>query len=67
MAFVQACGWNPESEDLLKSCSEAVWDAWDFVLKEPWEAVKGVNPRSDTIELATYNWWFSKGGGGWSM
>jgi hypothetical protein len=48
--FVQACGWNPESEGLLKLSSEAVWDAWDFVLKEPWEAVEGVNPRSDTIQ-----------------
>jgi hypothetical protein len=47
---------------ILKLSSEAVWDAWEFVLKEPWEAVEGVNPRSDTIEklkLATYNWWFA--------
>jgi hypothetical protein len=46
----------------LKLCPEAVWDAWDFVHKEPWKAVEGVNPRSDTIEtfkLATYNWWFA--------
>jgi hypothetical protein len=47
---VQACGWNPESEDLIKLCSEAVWDAWNFVLKESWEAVEGVNPRFDNLE-----------------
>jgi hypothetical protein len=40
---VQASGWNPESEDFLKLCPEAVWDAWEFVRKEPWEAVEGVN------------------------
>jgi hypothetical protein len=48
--YFEACGWNSESEDLLKLCSEAVWDAWDFVLKEPWDAVEGVKPRSDTNE-----------------
>jgi hypothetical protein len=34
----------------------------DFLLKEPCEAVEGVNPRSDTYEkmkIATYNWWFA--------
>jgi len=60
--FVQCRGWNPETGDLMKLCSEAVWDAWGFVLKEPWESVEGVNPRTDTIEkikLATYDWWFA--------
>jgi hypothetical protein len=57
---VQAHGWNPESGDLSSYAlklyvlwagvktgvmPEVVWDAWGFVLKQPWEAVEVVNPR----------------------
>jgi hypothetical protein len=60
--FVQLRGWNPESGDLLKFCPEVVWDVWGFVLKEPWDAVEGVNPRTNTVEklkLATHKWWIA--------
>jgi len=46
----------------MKLCSEPVWDAWGFVLKEPWESVEGVNQGIDTVEkvkLATCYWWFA--------
>jgi hypothetical protein len=63
--FVRSHGLDltrPETEELFKLDHEAVWDAWGFVLKEPWELVEGVNPRTDTVEkvkLATYSWCFA--------
>jgi hypothetical protein len=42
--------------DLLKSCPESVWDAWDFVLKEPLEAIEGLGCNG---EIEACIWWFA--------